>query len=107
MEKETELQAEIIEILEWIVAQFSIWIYEYEKKTNPLTAEVPPLFVTFLEHSKQIFPLCISICTELLHFLNFEKFRDSKAFPPVQIIWISSFKFCLPFGTDEKLQRRK
>lgn len=55
MEKETELQAEIIEILEWIVAQFSIWIYEYEKKTNPLTAEVPPLFVTFLEHSKTDF----------------------------------------------------
>lgn len=68
MEKETELQAEIIEIMKWIVAQFSIWIYEYEKK-KLLTAEVPPLFVTLLEHSRhRIFPLYFYLHWALVFF---------------------------------------
>lgn len=104
MEKETELHAEVIQM--WGESLPSFQFEFMHTKKNSVTTEVPLLFVTVVEHSRHRIFSCTSICTEVLHFWNLEKLKESREFAPVQTTSVSSFKFCLPLGTDEKLKTK-
>lgn len=66
--------------------------------------KIPLLFITLVEHSRNIIFSCVSICTEILHFWiwSFGKLKNRREFVPVQTVLASSIKSCVPLSKVSK-----